>query len=462
MGEEESGRGCGRGLLFLLLLAAAAGGFYLRDRLGERPISVGAPPPEVGVQPLAPRPHPAGRIASNISQPPFTEPAFDASACDDILGGGAVVGPDCITAQIHCDETVIGHTLGGVDRYNTRYWEQKFCWPATVDHDGGDERVYQLVMPEGDWRAWVDLHTRAHPAWSDRWSETHLIRRFCYGAASLCSAMDFRMQIDFTVRSGDAQLPSDDALRQAAELPEVSRPWDLQGAWQLRSEEVEIDWEDTLVPLVQALCLESLVPLLQTGHAVASRLTEYGYLRMDVEGTWIRLGGDGLASGRVPARPFIEGQLGCAGRLVSLLVALGLDGFDVRALKEDRRAASQAYGRWTENTDGAILGPIPDAPPRRDADGAVRLERGEALELYCGSERFVFPDDADVWLARLLDEALPSLGPDAHLVLPFRTRYGYLRIDGEGDRVRLSGDGLCDLRIPLDGLIGTLQNVALA
>ncbi|MCB9678284.1 MAG: hypothetical protein H6737_24495 [Alphaproteobacteria bacterium] len=271
------------------------------------------------------------------------------------------------------------------------------------------------------------------------------------------------MQIDFHVHVGDETLPSDVALQRAVELAEdLTRPWDIEGRWELRSDDLELAWDDTLVPLIQ-VCLEALVPLLETGHAVASRTTEYGYLRMDVEGEWVRLGGDGLPSGRVAIRPFVEGQLRCAGQLAGLLVALGMDGFDVKALREDRRAAAMAWAAWKPVEGGPdVLGPIPAAPPRREAEGAVRLERGESLVLRCGGESFVFPGDPDAWLARLVEDVLPVLGPDVHRVLPRGGGYGWFRVDGEGDQVRLSGDGLADLRLPLGGLEGVLRNTALA
>lgn len=66
---------------------------------------------------------------------------------------------DCVTAELTCGDRVIGHTVGGVQRYDTRFYEAKHCWPATIDHDGGEERVYKLRMPSGEWRAWVTLYT---------------------------------------------------------------------------------------------------------------------------------------------------------------------------------------------------------------------------------------------------------------------------------------------------------------
>jgi hypothetical protein len=94
---------------------------------------------------------------SNIPPPP--EAAVFSDQCDDLADGGPLRGRDCVTADIKCGQTIIGHTIGGVDRFDTRFYEKKFCWPATVQHDGGDERVYRLRMPEGEWRAFVYLDT---------------------------------------------------------------------------------------------------------------------------------------------------------------------------------------------------------------------------------------------------------------------------------------------------------------
>ena len=53
----------------------------------------------------------------------------------------------------------MGHTKGGTRHFDTRFYEKKFCTPATTDHDSGDERVYRLTMPDGDWTANVHLET---------------------------------------------------------------------------------------------------------------------------------------------------------------------------------------------------------------------------------------------------------------------------------------------------------------
>lgn len=99
-------------------------------------------------------------LPANITRgPKMPESPFDRDQCSDIMEGGPVEGPDCITAEIQCDEMVIGHTIGGVERFDNDFYEKKFCWPRLIDHDGGDERVYKLTMPPGEWRAWVTLHS---------------------------------------------------------------------------------------------------------------------------------------------------------------------------------------------------------------------------------------------------------------------------------------------------------------
>lgn len=89
------------------------------------------------------------------STPPPPEAAVTKDMCDDQPDGGPVPGPGCITADIECGQTVIGHTKGGVERFDTRFYESHFCWPATENHEGGDERVYRLTVPPGEWRTFV-------------------------------------------------------------------------------------------------------------------------------------------------------------------------------------------------------------------------------------------------------------------------------------------------------------------
>ncbi|MCB9675201.1 MAG: hypothetical protein H6737_08790 [Alphaproteobacteria bacterium] len=97
---------------------------------------------------------------TNVSQPRMLEPLITPDQCEDLTDGGPLKGGDsCVTAVVECDSRTIGHTVGGIDLYTSRFYEKKQCWPATKNHDSGNERVYKLVMPEGEWRAWATLYT---------------------------------------------------------------------------------------------------------------------------------------------------------------------------------------------------------------------------------------------------------------------------------------------------------------
>lgn len=96
-------------------------------------------------------------LPGNISGPPPPEPGITRDECDAIQDGGPMKGDDCVTDVIRCGDTVVGHTIGGVNRYNTRFYEKNFCTPSTTNHNGGDERVYRLDVPDGDHTALVTM-----------------------------------------------------------------------------------------------------------------------------------------------------------------------------------------------------------------------------------------------------------------------------------------------------------------
>ena len=102
-----------------------------------------------GAVQLGARPAEQGSGASNLIRQVASgggpAPGITAMQCNDLTAGGPVNGPDCITAEIKCGETIVGHTRGGVNRYNTRFYERNTCWPGTRNHNGGDERVYMFV-----------------------------------------------------------------------------------------------------------------------------------------------------------------------------------------------------------------------------------------------------------------------------------------------------------------------------
>jgi len=140
-------------MLFLYLAACSWGG---SDELPTAPDAKGPLPTlQLGKTTQVTRGPPPG---ADPQQPVGPEPVLTNESCDQLDDGGPVAGPECITAEITCGETVIGHTRGGTQSFDSKFYDKKFCTPATTNHDGGDERVYRLKMPAGDWTAtaWLD------------------------------------------------------------------------------------------------------------------------------------------------------------------------------------------------------------------------------------------------------------------------------------------------------------------
>jgi hypothetical protein len=118
------------------------------------------PPPPIRAPVRIQPPQPHGALpASSDSRPEPPPSPISEESCDDLQEGGPVGGPGCLTAVIQCDQTVIGHTRGGVNLYTTEWYDDHQCTPGVTDHDGGDERVYRLDVPDGDYVAFVTLYT---------------------------------------------------------------------------------------------------------------------------------------------------------------------------------------------------------------------------------------------------------------------------------------------------------------
>lgn len=92
----------------------------------------------------------------DASRPPEPDPAIGPDHCSQLQSGGPLLD-DCLTATIQCGETIVGHTRGGVNRYDSDFYRRNFCTPDTTNHDSGDERIYRLDMPAGDRRAFITL-----------------------------------------------------------------------------------------------------------------------------------------------------------------------------------------------------------------------------------------------------------------------------------------------------------------
>lgn len=138
----------------MLLLLALAGCCFpqIPGCPAERSGPISVTPPRPRVEQSRPEPDPTS------SDPNAPAVGMTRDRCNDLAEGGPVAGPGCITAEIGCGDVVYGHTLGGTQVFDSRFYERHKCTPRTTNHDGGGERVYRLRMPDGDHRvhAWLD------------------------------------------------------------------------------------------------------------------------------------------------------------------------------------------------------------------------------------------------------------------------------------------------------------------
>ena len=95
----------------------------------------------------------------NLTRPAVPDKVLTRKQCGDVTDGGPEDGPGCTTAELSCGDTIIGHTKGGGQYFDTRFYEKFYCTPATTNHNGGDERVYYLRSPEDRKRIWVTMDT---------------------------------------------------------------------------------------------------------------------------------------------------------------------------------------------------------------------------------------------------------------------------------------------------------------
>lgn len=119
-------------------------------------------PPPAATPPAAPPPAatPPAPAWAPTANPPMPQGSRSPTslACDN-PPGEPVRSADGVTGTVSCGQTVIGHTAGGVAKFNTAFYEKKHCWPGVINKDGGDERIYRLTLPRDRMRATVTLTT---------------------------------------------------------------------------------------------------------------------------------------------------------------------------------------------------------------------------------------------------------------------------------------------------------------
>ncbi|MFT5686152.1 MAG: hypothetical protein ACI8RZ_007108 [Myxococcota bacterium] len=71
---------------------------------------------------------------------------IDVEDCDDILPG-EIVGPDCLSGTLSCDETITDSTEGGESSFQGSEYQVWYCIPSDDDDWQGSERVYEFIHP---------------------------------------------------------------------------------------------------------------------------------------------------------------------------------------------------------------------------------------------------------------------------------------------------------------------------
>lgn len=112
-----------------------------------------------GEEAAAEKPHVAILPGTVTGPAPAPGEGITTAQCKDMTDGGPLMkGSDFLTGELKCGDVVIGHTRGGVQMFDTKYYEKNFCTPGTTNHDSGDERVYVLDLKAHE-RARVTLDT---------------------------------------------------------------------------------------------------------------------------------------------------------------------------------------------------------------------------------------------------------------------------------------------------------------
>jgi hypothetical protein len=105
---------------------------------------------------------------------------------------------------------------------------------------------------------------------------------------------------------------------------------------------------DELAPLVLGLCFGSVVELAGSDHAVVSYFNDYGYLRLDREGPYIRVSGDGVPLVRLPEAGLLPALVDCGARFArwaaTTQVPGDFGGALARELEVGERQARAALG----------------------------------------------------------------------------------------------------------------------
>lgn len=141
-------------LLVATLLTVASACGYVGGETTE-PV---APKPDRPQLQVGPAPGGGGADGGGAGGSP-PEGAIVAEDCENLSPSPQVPAGEYLTGRLQCGDVITAHTAGGVRLLDTKFYERNHCTPATTNHDGGDERFYELRVPDGDKTVDVWLET---------------------------------------------------------------------------------------------------------------------------------------------------------------------------------------------------------------------------------------------------------------------------------------------------------------
>ena len=144
----------------LLMSAAVSAALITLTACGSSgSADVSKPKPKPGGDPGQVEPSPRPAPGQGDGDAPDAGEGMSADECDKVPEGEPLAEGQVLTGTLSCGDTIVGHTKGGVNRFNTKFYEANHCTPALRDHDSGDERVYELILPEGEYNADITMYS---------------------------------------------------------------------------------------------------------------------------------------------------------------------------------------------------------------------------------------------------------------------------------------------------------------
>ena len=264
----------------------------------------------------------------------------------------------------------------------------------------------------------------------------------------------------------EGSLDSVDVLpREVIEDPSL-----LSASLCLRAPDGTLELSDEALALIPALSALALVDLLRDGTATAAMWSWRGRVNLDLEGDQVRLSGDGVPDLRVPLVSLAEGMISMSLSFAALLTRSGLAPEVSSKLERACAVAELLLDAPRPEVDGlpplsgraaaplrgingdqlSVTLSVVDGPPRPTLRLWLSSPAGEAERV----------EPLEPLLDQVFLQGLRRLSAGRHVRYAFLSGYGYLRLFHDGAALRICGDGIPDISVPLGDGLRTLFRAA--